>query len=389
MRGERSRVGSALLRRINERRLIEALQRHGPASRATLTRVSGLTAPTVSKAVDSLLRHGLVEELEPTSPTLGRPGRLVRMAAESAAVLGVVIDVDTCAVAAAGLDGVLTDARTLRFATPADYEALLGAIADRCRMAIAAAGGAIRGVGVSVPGLVNGRLREVVCSPNLHAIDGHNPARDLEGRLGVPCVLLQEADALVLGERQDSAARGLDDFAVLDATRGLGLGAMSGGQLLAGHGGMAGEVGHITVDPAGVRCGCGNQGCLETLATDAALARLVGERLGRPVTIDEAAALLATDAADFRAEVRNVTEYLAIAIAAVINVFNPAALFVHNRLLAADADRFARVLDRVRQRALTAALAECSIVPARSGKLEGAVAGIIHHLTTAWGPTVR
>ena len=83
MRGERPRVGSTLLRRINERRLIEALQRHGPSSRATLTRVSGLTAPTVSKAVDSLLRHGLVEELEPPEQALGRPGRLVRMAAES------------------------------------------------------------------------------------------------------------------------------------------------------------------------------------------------------------------------------------------------------------------------------------------------------------------
>ncbi|MFM9058199.1 MAG: ROK family protein [Planctomycetaceae bacterium] len=389
MRGDRSHVGSALLRRINERRLIEALQRHGPASRAALTRVSGLTAPTVSKAVDALLRHGLVEELEPPTPAIGRPGRLVRMAAESATVLGAVIDVDVCAVAAAGLDGAVADDRMRRFTTPADYAMLLDALADHCRAVIAAVGGVVRGVGVSVPGLVNGRLCEVVCSPNLHAIDGRNPARDLEARLHAPCVLLQEADALVLGERQATAARGLDDFAVLDATRGLGLGAMSGGQLLAGHGGMAGEIGHITVDPSGARCGCGNQGCLETLATDTALARLIGERVGRPVTIDEASALLAAGTTDFRGEVRTVTEYLAIAIAAVVNIFNPAALFVHNRLLAADSERFARVLDRVRQRALTAALAECSIVAARSGKLEGAVAGIIHHLTTAWGPTVR
>jgi len=389
MRGERPRVGSTLLRRINERRLIEALQRHGPSSRATLTRVSGLTAPTVSKAVDSLLRHGLVEELEPPEQALGRPGRLVRMAAESSTVLGVVIDVDTTAVVAAGLDGAVSDARTRRFDTPGDYAGLVDAVAEHCRAVTADVPGGVRGAGVSVPGLVNDRLGEVVCSPNLHQLDGRNPARDLEARLGAACVLLQESDALVLGERQAGSARGLDDFAVLDATRGLGLGVMSGGHLLSGHGGMAGEVGHVTVDPAGVRCGCGNQGCLETLATDAALARLIGERLGRTVTTPEAADLLAARSAEFREDLRTVTEYLAIAIAAVVNIFNPAALFVHNRLLAADAERFARVLDRVRQRALTAPLAECSIVATRSSKRQGAVAGIIHHLTTACGPSVR
>lgn len=389
MRGERSRAGSALLRRINERRLIEALQRHGPSSRATLTRASGLTAPTVSKAVDSLLRHGLVEEIEPPGQALGRPGRLVRMAAASCTVLGVVIDVDGCAVTAAGLDGAVSDPRTRRFDTVADYEGIVAAVADHCRALGAGVPGGVRGVGVSVPGLVNDRLGEVVFSPNLHQIDGRNPARDLEARLDVPCVLLQESDALVLGERQCGAARGLDDFAVLDATRGLGLGVMSGGQLLAGHGGMAGEVGHVTVDPAGVRCGCGNQGCLETLATDAALLRLLGERLDRTVTVDEAVELLAARATEFRAEVRTATEYLAIAIAAVVNIFNPAALFVHNRMLASDAERFARVLDRVRQRALTAPLAECSIVATRSSKRQGAVAGIIHHMTTACGPSVR
>jgi N-acetylglucosamine repressor len=57
----KNRIESTLLSRINERRMLEVIQQHGPSSRATLTRVSGLTAPTVSKAVDSLLRRGFVE----------------------------------------------------------------------------------------------------------------------------------------------------------------------------------------------------------------------------------------------------------------------------------------------------------------------------------------
>jgi predicted NBD/HSP70 family sugar kinase len=383
-----NRVASTLLRRINERRLLEAIQRHGPSSRAALTRVSGLTAPTVSKAVDALLKRGLVEELEPAEQALGRPGRLVRMAAASAAVLGVVIDAGTCCVVATGLDGVVTESRTIRFATPAGYPALLDAVEEACRSLRAAGAAVVHGVGVSVPGLVDERLREIVFSPNLHLLDKRNPARDLEARLGVPCVLVQESDALVLGERLFGDARDLDDFAVLDAANGLGLGVMSGGRLLAGHSGMAGEIGHVTVALDGIRCGCGNRGCLETLATDAAIVRLVGERLGRPVTLDDVSALLATRPADVEPELGTVGEYLAIAIAAVINIFNPGALFVHGVLLAGSRERFAHVLERVRQRTLTASLADCTIVATRSSKRQGAVAGIIHHLTNACAPTL-
>lgn len=384
-----TRIESTLLRRINERRLLEAIQRHGPSSRATLTRVSGLTAPTVSKAVDSLLKRGLVEELEPVEQALGRPGKLVRMAAESATVMGVVIDADVCSVVTAGLDGQFTDEQTVRFATPKTYATLLDNIERECRRLGEAATGMLHGIGISVPGLINDRLQEIVFSPNLHILDKRNPARDLEQRLGVPCVLVQESDALCLGEVMYGDARGLADFAVLDAVNGLGLGVMSGGQLLSGHSGMAGEIGHITVQLDGLRCGCGNRGCLETLATDAALVRMIAEKHGLPLDLAGAAALLEDRAADFQHEVRTVTEYLAIAIAAVINLFNPTTLFVHGSLLASSPDRFSKVVERVKQRALTASLADCTIVATRSSKRQGALAGIMHHLTNTWAPSLR
>ena len=384
-----NRVESTLLRRINERRLLEVIQSQGPSSRAMLTRACGLTAPTVSKAVDSLLQRGLVEELEPVEQALGRPGKLVRMATHSGAVLGVVIDTQTCCTAAAGLDGTVTEEQTRRFATPNDYTTLLDMIEQDCRSLMAGITGKLHGLGVSVPGLINDRLGEIVFSPNLHLLDKRNPAHDLEQRLGVHCLLIQETDGLCLSERMYGDARGLDDFAVLDASFGLGLAVMSGGHLIAGHSGMAGEIGHITVAPDGLRCGCGNRGCLETLATDAALLRMLADKLGSPLDITPASGLLADRAADFQHEIRTVTEYLAIAIAAVINIFNPTTLFVHGTLLAAHPDRFARVLERVKQRTLTASLADCTIVATRSSKRQGAIAGIMHHLTNAWAPTVR
>jgi predicted NBD/HSP70 family sugar kinase len=384
-----NRIESTLLRRINERRLLEVIQQQGPSSRATLTRVSGLTAPTVSKAVDSLLKRGFVEELDPLEPTLGRPGRLVRMAADSAAVLGVVIDVQTSCVVAAGLDGKVSEQQTRRFATPKSYAELLDALEQRCRDLLGGITGRVHGIGVSVPGLINERLSEIVFCPNLHLLDKRNPAHDLGQRLGVECVLFQETDALCLSERMYGDARGLHDFAMLDVSTGLGLGVMTGGQVLAGHSGMAGEVGHITVVPDGTRCGCGNRGCLETLATDAALMRMLSDKLDRPLSLDEAAAVIGERAGDFQHEIRTVTEYLAVAIAAVINIFNPTTLFVHGELLVGSEERFARVLERVKQRTLTASLADCTILVTRSSKRQAAIAGIMHHLTNAWAPSIR
>ena len=129
---------------------------------------------------------------------------------------------------------------------------------------------------------------------------------------------------------------------------------------------MAGELGHITVNPNGVRCGCGNHGCLETLATDTALVRLISEKDGISRSLNEVATALDERPAAYEHEVRTTSEYLAIAIAAAINVCNPTMLFVHGTLLVANEERFARVLELVKNRTLTASLAECTIVPTKS-----------------------
>ena len=87
--------------------------------------MSGLTPPTVSKVVESLLMQGIVEEFEQDRPPLGRPHKLVKMATTSAVVLGVVIDAGSSCVTETGLDGQVTEEKTLRFRTPDTYERLL------------------------------------------------------------------------------------------------------------------------------------------------------------------------------------------------------------------------------------------------------------------------
>jgi N-acetylglucosamine repressor len=141
-------------------------------------------------------------------------------------------------------------------------------------------------------------------------------------------------------------------------------------------------MGHVTVVLDGKRCGCGNRGCLETVATDTALAAAISGRLGRTLTIDEIIPQLQAGRLRAAREIEQVLQYLAVGLAAVINVFNSRKLFIYGRCLDAGPQLFERLLELTRERALAASFADCEIIRARGNKCLGAIAGIIHRLTT-------
>jgi N-acetylglucosamine repressor len=380
-----SRAEPNLLYKINQRAILEVLLQRGPSSRAEVVRYSGISAPTVSKAVGTLLESGFIEEGESPQGAFGRPGKLLRLARENAQVLGVVLEPHRCSVTAAGLDGSLIE-EPEQFATPGSYQALLAEIADRVALLTRRGPDRTLGIGISAPCVVNARLQESVFASNMHIIDGRSPAKDLAQQLGLDCVMMEENDLLCLAERCFGAAKGLDDFAVLDATTGLGLGVITGGRLLSGNSGMAGEIGHVTIDPRGELCGCGNHGCLETVATDAALCRSIAKRYGASLDFDELVRLVRNGEIQPAEEFRTTLEYLAIAVAMVINLFNPSSIFIRGRMFEAQENLFQQLLHLIRQRSLAAPLADCRIYHASVSKLQGAVAGIVTHLTNALAP---
>ena len=373
-----SSLQSPLLGKMNEQQVLRTVLHHGPLSRGELAQRLGITRPTVSKAVDSLLSLNLLEEREATS-SVGRPAKRLALAAERVQVLGLVIDAGMCRVCSAGLDGRISPERSSEFPTPDTYQALLDLSVEHARRLIRPAGVTTLGMGISIPGLVDYRQKQSLLSPNVPQTVGHFPARDLEQRLGVECVLAQEEHGLCLAERSFGNARGLDNFAVLDVSTGVGLGVISGGRLLTGQTGLAGEIGHVTVELHGAPCGCGNRGCLETVACDSALARLASEQHGRRLTFEHVAELAARREIDLTAPLETVGAYLAVAFAAVINLFNPAVLIVHGGLFSLDEGLFPRVAGEAKQRALRPSAAQCEIVQARGSKRLGALATIIEH----------
>lgn len=372
-----------LVGKLNERQILRLLQARGPASRAAVARLSGLSPPTVSKAVASLIQAGLLEETATADNARGRPAVNLRLATARVQVVGLAVDADRCEVVTAGLDGVLhADPRS--FPTPNSYAKLLDTAEKHCRAAMGRRGVATLGLGVSLPGLIDDRAGRGVLSPNLPCTNGRTPAKDLGDRLGVPGVLVQELHALCLAEQHYGQAVGRDDFAVLDIGVGVGLGVMAGGRLMTGHSGLAGEIGHVTVAiDGGWPCGCGNAGCLETVCNDAAFARRVSRKLGREVGFDEAVALARSGRGPLAAEVYETAEYLAVAVAAVVNLFNPSAVYIHARQFEADDGLFDRVVGLARKRALPPAFADAAVLRAKAHKRQGAVAAAVRHLTDA------
>lgn len=142
------------------------------------------------------------------------------------------------------------------------------------------AGGTPRAVGVGLPGLLDrgaGRIRN---SPNLPWLEGVPVAEELARHLALPpgeIRLENDANVAALGEQWLGSARGMRDVLLLTLGTGIGGGLILDDRLFVGEG-LAGEIGHVTVDPGGPPCGCGARGCLETLASASAARRRALER---------------------------------------------------------------------------------------------------------------
>ena len=381
------RAKPALLRQLNDRAVFELLMERGQASRAELTRHMGVSPTTASKTVARLVQAGLLEELGIKSASgAGRPGLIYQLGRDNVQVLATAIDVRRCCVLAAGLDGQVHPNSLHDFPTPPTYEQLVDAIVERGQDLISIRNVTTLGMGISVPGGIDYCTQRVLLSPNLHITDGRFPGADVGKRLGINTALVQEIRGACLAERTYGVARGMTNFVMVWAYAGFGSAAVVEGRLLHGQDHMAGELGHMTVDRHGIQCGCGNVGCLETVATDAALARAVSKRLGKTVEIEEVLRLIREKNLDVTAELNDTLEYLAIGIAAAINVFNPEAVLVCASLLDAAPDALAQLTEYVSRRTLAPLMKNCRVLRAKGDTRQGAVAGIIHHLTHALAP---
>ena len=259
-----------------------------------------------------------------------------------------------------------TDLHEGREAVIADIVSAINQLKAKCGTEILA------GVGIGVPGFILIDEGVIVGSNNLPEFDQFPIRDDIEQKLGTPIFLENDANAAALGEKWMGAGRDVQDLVLLTLGTGVGGGIISDGRVVHGHVGMAGELGHVTVVPAGNPCGCGNYGCLEKHASATAIiamARMM--QLGDDLTAEDVYELARGGDKKAKMIFHTTGIMLGIAIANLINIFN-FPLYLLSGGVVAGWDEFApSMMNEVQKRSFTYRNTKTRVERASLGKEAG------------------
>ncbi|HEY3610756.1 MAG TPA: ROK family transcriptional regulator [Pseudonocardiaceae bacterium] len=368
-------TGPVNLSSLGRVRVLRALVDVPGLTRAELVRRTGLARATVGSVVYDLIGAGIVAEtVGPfAGARAGRPPQLLSLVPSAGYVVG--LDIGHDHVRAILLDVVGTSRweGNRDLAVDGDPNRTLGVAVDLIDRAIVATGvhrTKILGVGVGIACPVDARDGELYAEGIMPGWVGLRPAEELARRTGLPARIINDANAGVLAERRFGAARDCADVIYLRLAAGIGAGVLCDGRML-GRRGLAGELGHVRVEPQGLLCRCGNRGCLETVASPTAIADLLARSWGRPVDTADLPELLRTGDRGTRRAVQDAGDAVGRALALAVTLVNPSLIVVGGDLVTAGEVLFEpmrRALDRQTMSSHTSAL---RIVPSALGDSAG------------------
>ncbi|MGC8794994.1 MAG: ROK family protein, partial [Bryobacteraceae bacterium] len=267
-------ASAEVVRDINKRLLLGLIRRRQPISRADLARLSGLQRSTVSLIVEQLLEDHWVVEGSTGRLARGRRPTFLRLNEQRAAI-GVDIRPSRITAALADVHGRFLSQEM--FATPAEPGAAVEELGRRLQRLLSTHPDMIfEGVAISLPGRCEPGSGRLVFAPNLKWVpwDLRTP---IERATGLQVWLENAANACALAEAWYGDHQGVRDLVVVTVSEGIGAGLLLNGELIRGHNQMAGEFGHVCLDPEGPLCGCGRRGCWEVFASNRAAQRNYSE----------------------------------------------------------------------------------------------------------------
>lgn len=326
------------VRRSNLGLALRHLRDHGPRSRAALAADLRMTRSTVSTLVTDLIERGLVSDGQLVQSAVGRPSTTVELDGRAVCGIGAEINVNHVSTMAIDLRGEIVTERKLAIdARSLDADRVLGHLVDlvqETQAHLLERGATTVGLTVGVAGLYDQTTDVLTHGPNLAWHDVPVAAilrRELAA--SYPVVVDNEGNLAAAAEATPGDP-GRQDILVIHGEIGVGGGIVSGGRLLRGSHGYAGEFGHMIVEPRGRECGCGRQGCWETVSGLRALLELAADPddpVRNPgMAIDDRLAELNRRAelhdARTLAALEEVGAWVGIGAAVLANALNPATI---------------------------------------------------------------
>ena len=374
------------LRRSNQLRVLRAIRQAGTPTQAEIARLTGLSPATVSNIVRELREDGTVV-VSPTSAS-GRRAQSVSLARPVGVSVGVDIGVSHLRVALSDLGDRVVAEETIAYDVAASAERgirrtvwLVETLLNQTRVDRSQ----VIGVGVSVPGPVDAATGAIDSATILPGWAGARPAEELRARLGLPVHLDNDANLGALGELVGGAGQGCSHLVYLQLSNGVGAGIVADGRLYRGAGGIAGEIGHITVDARGPICRCGNRGCLETLVGGPYLLQLLPRPVGKepPPTLRSVIASALAGDPGCRRILADAGRAVGNGVAILANLFNPRLVIIGGELARAGDLLVQSIRQSAEQGAIPSAVRGLQVVRGKLGERAQVVGALALAATAA------
>jgi predicted NBD/HSP70 family sugar kinase len=261
----------AQTRRHNNRLVLKTVYDQGPLSRAAIARSTNLTATTVSTVIAELLADGLVEEIGAIAIERGKPPTLVTLGKDARHIVAVDLSRNYFQASILNLRGEI-QAREQLPINGATGEAAVDLIYQLLDEILPLVQKPLLGLGIGAPGIIERNQNLIRHAANL-GWENLKLGEQLAARYGLHVQVINDNQAAVLAEFLFGQYKQTPDMVVVRVGNGIGAGIMCNGQLLHGNGAGVGEIGHVMVVENGERCTCGNEGCLETVASSRAVVK--------------------------------------------------------------------------------------------------------------------
>ncbi|MGP4041075.1 ROK family transcriptional regulator [Gracilibacillus sp. D59] len=337
---------------INKSTILNMIRLEGPISRADIAKKTELAPPTVSSIVSELIEeHMVIEKVGEAKTQGGRKPLMLSINVNAAYVIGIYAAAEVVEAIITTLDGNIVTSYMKTIQNIRSKNEYITIILESIEKVVAKSSvdkQAISGIGVAMHGLVDADNGKVIFSPHLN-LENISLKEEIEKVYPVSVFIENDVRTLTLAESWYGEGKDVSDFTCISIGLGIGSGIFINNQIYSGlfHG--AGEIGHTIVDLNGSKCRCGNFGCLETFASEAAILNKVKKsiRLGKSTVIndwlheeDELTFEMVLKAAEeddsiTKEALEEAGRYLGIAIANLNNLLTPSKVILEGRVFSA------------------------------------------------------
>jgi N-acetylglucosamine repressor len=325
-----------LVKKINQRLILNEIVANSPISRAKLSETTGLNKSTVSSQVNTLIEKNLIFEIGQGQSSGGRKPVMLVFNKNAGYSIGIDIGVDYLNCILTDLKGniVLEDYQQLESQSSEDIQDVLFLKIKNLLAQMPESPYGLIGIGLCVPGLVTTE-QKVIFTPNLEWNYQLDLKPLIEQEFKVPVFLENEANAGAYGEKEFGAAKDYENLVYVSVHTGIGVGIIINNELYRGVRGFAGEMGHLTIDLNGLKCSCGNRGCWELYASQDALLKSLSKSHQEKLSNRDIIHLANQNNPDILMALQKFGFYLGIGLTSILNTFNPQAVIIRNNIVEA------------------------------------------------------